>query len=46
MRGAVPDHGLEDVVFSDRLVVVTGATEAAVEVDCSGASAAGVILGL
>lgn len=46
MRGAVSDHGLEDVVFSDRLVVVAGATEPAVEVDCSGPSAAGVVLGL
>ncbi len=46
MIGPVPCHGFEDVVFSDRLVVVAGATEAAVKVDRSWARAGCVVLGL
>ncbi len=46
MSGPVPNHGFENVVFSDRFVVVAGATKAAVEVDYSWASGAGVVLGL
>jgi len=46
MAGPVPDYGFEDVVFSDRFVVVASAAEAAVEVDCSGASVTGAVLWL
>lgn len=44
--GAIAQHRFQDVVLSDRLVVIAGAAQAAVEVDCSGAGAAGAVLGL